>query len=225
MSEEFDYAGFAARVRQLASDGMAEAGAGTALVQMMESVTGYAEGELERCLGDGGKHIACRAGCSTCCAVNVSVLFPEGVAIVDFLQREKGADELRRIRERLDELYREVRWLDDSERPFIRRSCAFLDEGGSCSIYPVRPLICRSVTSTDPERCKEALVAPVFGEEVPVLMNLFQKTLFERAFTALGEAIEAADRDARGSTLTVTVKRLLDDPGLVEKFWRGEAPY
>ncbi len=225
MPECFDYSLHSDRVAELATEQLAQAESAEALVRLMEQVAGFAESELAREIGDEARHIACRAGCGTCCAVNVSVLFPEAVAIADFLRREMAPAQLEQTRARLDELHREVRWLDDSERPFLRRSCAFLDADGSCSIYPVRPLICRSVTSTDAERCKDALVAPVFGEEVPVMMNLFQKSLLEVTFTALGEAVQDSGRDARGATLTSTVKRLLDNPGLAELFLAGERIY
>ncbi len=225
MAEGFDYSRHADRVREMVAGHLAQADSAEGLVRLMEQVAGVVEFELARGLGDEARHIACRAGCGTCCAVNVSVLFPEGVAIAAFLGRELAPAQLEQVRERLNDLHHEVRWLEDSERPFLRRSCAFLDAAGSCSIYPVRPLICRSVTSTDAERCKEALIAPVFGEEVPVMMNLFQKSLFEFAFTAMGEALQASGRDSRGGTLTDTVKRVLDRPELTGDFLAGQRIY
>ncbi len=178
---------------------------------------------LARQLADGsGRHIACGPGCGTCCAVNVAVLLPEAIAITRHLRDNFSPQARDELATRFDDLRRSVRWLDDDERIFLRRSCAFLDADGSCLIWPVRPLLCRSITSTDAEACREALAAPIFGEERPILMNLVQKELFEEAFHALGEALERLGWDRRSFKLTCAVPPLLRQPRLLEEFLRGE---
>lgn len=87
---------------------------------------------------------ACGAGCHDCCAPNLTVTPAEAEAIEAFL----GA-------------------LDDDTRTQIGERalasdgsrCTALDADGRCSIYPVRPLVCRShgVVVRIPQRDKASL--------------------------------------------------------------------
>lgn len=66
--------------------------------------------------------LACSKGCAACCADGLSVLTVEAHAIVAHLARE-GL----------------------SARPALRAdACAFLDDGGACTIYDARPFVCRT---------------------------------------------------------------------------------
>lgn len=165
--------------------------------------------------------IACRAGCKSCCVVNVSVLFPEGLAISDYLQSLLPMKQAR-ITERLDELWRAVRGLTDEERISLRQSCAFLDDAGHCCIYPVRPLLCRSITSTSAESCRQALTDHFFDEESPVLMNLFQQQLFENVYLGVAEGLEGTGLDGRGIKLTGLVRYLTKKPEAGTALLSGE---
>ena len=167
--------------------------------------------------------IACAEGCGTCCVVNVAVLYPEAVAIAEYLRRTRSAAELETLTERLEELYRQVVWLDDDERVMLRRPCVFLDEAGNCSVYPVRPLLCRSMTSTSAEGCRQAIASQAFGENTPILVNLFQKDLMDEAFKASGRALSALGLDGRGVKLTVAMRQLLSESGAVEAYLAGGA--
>jgi Fe-S-cluster containining protein len=195
-----------------------------ALSEVVRLVADKAEKDLAERLDRGERsHIACAAGCGVCCMMNVAVLFPEAVAIVGYLRENLAPEDLDRLSDRIENLYRKIQWLDDEERIFLRRPCAFLDDAGCCSIYPVRPLLCRSVTSTDPERCRQAIAMQALGESVPVLMNLLQKAIMEAAFQGMGQALEDAGMDARGVKLTVAVKHLLDNPERVSEYLSGAA--
>lgn len=218
----FDMHGFTREVDALAAKELSSVSGAAGLGGLVAAVVDMAEEALAHHLDAAeAAHIACRAGCGSCCVVNVSVLFPEAVAIVDYLQRCPPTSARARQEERLDALFRDSRWLDDEERLFLRRPCAFLDTAGACTIYPVRPLLCRAVTSTDPEACRQAIAFAALGETRPVQMNLFQKSLMEAAYAGLGRALETAGLDGRGLRLTVAVKQLLDDPGLAAGFAAG----
>ena len=221
MSCDFDFDRYAASIRELAAPYLAEARGAAELAALMAALTRRAEEDLALGLPrEGGEHIACAAGCGSCCVVNVAVLLPEAVAIANFLW-ERGEPALGEVAGRLAELHQQVCWLDDDERILLRRPCAFLDAGGSCSIYPVRPLLCRSVTSTDPLRCREAIALEALGEAPPVLMNLFQKGIMNAAYRGLAEALVSRGLDGRGVKLTVAVHRLLTEPQCLPRFLAG----
>ncbi len=155
-------------------------------------------------------HIACRAGCGNCCIVNVTVLLPEALAIIEYLEERLAKDA--ELDERLDLLWTSVRGIDDEERVCMRQPCVFLDDGGNCSIYPVRPLLCRGVTSTDDEECRESFNAYLYNAKRVVQMNLFQRELYAAAYLGLSEGLEEQGLDGRGFELTGIVRYLRRHP-------------
>ncbi len=217
-----DFAVFEEEIAVQAARGLASARTAGAVAEVVDRVWARAEAALELHLGEEARHIACRAGCGTCCVVNVGVLIPEALAIFHHLLEHKSETGLADLLRCLEELERDTRWLDDDERIILQRPCVFLDEQGACAIYPVRPLLCRSVTSTDPERCRDALCQAVFGNEAPVLMNLVQKNLMESAFSGLAKGVSRVGLDARGGRLTGTVRHLLVAPEHAAAFLAGE---
>lgn len=72
----------------------------------------------ERRAGD----LACKKGCASCCTVGLTVLSVEAFAIQKHL---------------------DARGLAQRPSP-PEGGCAFLDEGGACTIYDVRPVLCRT---------------------------------------------------------------------------------
>lgn len=218
----FDGDHYGNRVLGTAAAALGEGGGAAALCRAAEGAAALAEATLDAC-GDPEErqHIACRAGCGSCCAVSVAVLFPEAVRIWRHLEDPSSARGSDYFAQPLDALYRQVRWLDEEERILLRQSCVFLDEGGGCAIYPVRPLLCRSITSVDPQTCHDALALQALGESPPVLMNVFQKTLMDRAFDALGQACREAGLDGGSLPLTVALWHLSNRPALVDEYLGG----
>ena len=187
----------------------------TSLVELLLNELQQAADTAERLLQQRPQQerarIACGPGCGSCCVVNVSTLLPEGVAISRYLQTfsEKTQQQLD---ERLETLWQRVRGLDDAERLAVQSQCAFLDEQGSCMVYPVRPLLCRSITSTDVNSCREALSVAAFDEQKPVLMYQYQQQLYESLFIELAEKLEGRDLDGRSFQLSGLVRFLRKNP-------------
>ena len=155
--------------------------------------------------------LACCSGCQDCCVVNVSIALLEGISIVRFLRQLETAD-LEKIASRLDKLWCAVRGLEDDERLLSRRKCAFLDDQGCCLIYLVRPLFCRSISSTDVELCRAAVTGQVFGESQTVMMHQFQLQLYKTLFLGVGDGLEQAGLDGRSFQLCGLVRYLLSHP-------------
>lgn len=160
--------------------------------------------------------LACGPGCQDCCVVNVSITLLEGIAITRFLRQLDSAD-LAQTASRLDNLWCDVRGLDDDERMMLRRKCAFLDDRGFCVIYPVRPLFCRSISSTDVERCRVAVTGQAFGGQQPVMMHHFQLQLYKTLFLGVAEGLAQAGLDGRSFQLSGLVRYLLSHPGKDEE--------
>ena len=179
------------------------------LEQALEDIFATAEMLLQEDRSAERDLIACGPGCGYCCVVNVSLSIPEAVIITRFLER-LPEPELNRQKEKLDQLWCAVRGLDDEERLACKRSCAFLDDVSNCSIYPVRPLLCRSVTSVDVRHCVQALQQKLFGPQGGVLMHQYQQQLYETIFVAVTAGLSQAGWDGRSFQLAGLVRYLLN---------------
>lgn len=76
------------------------------------------------------QHFSCGSGCHSCCVPDLSVFQIEFDHIVNALSLQP-------------ELEKKVQELADGKN-FSSHRCSLLDRAGNCSIYEVRPLICRS---------------------------------------------------------------------------------
>jgi len=192
-----------------------------ALAAELRRLSDKAETRIDQLGGGDRSLIACGPGCSTCCVVNVSTLIPEGLAIVRYVGDwpTKDRDELT---EKLEELWGVVRGLDDEERLAVRRGCAFLGDQGMCRIYPVRPMLCRSVSSIDADACRKALTEAIFDEEPPVLMHQLQQDLYETIFCGFGAGLEQVGLDGRSFQVSGLVRYLLEHPQWERDYLRGE---
>ena len=89
-------------------------------------------------------------------------------------------------------------------------------------IYAVRPMLCRSITSTDPGACRDAVALTVIDESPRVEMNLFQKNLVETVYRALAAALKASGFDNRPKRLTAAVLGMLSSPEHFYSYIRQE---
>ncbi len=210
MSDGFNFNTFSLEVERTATTLLADAQSDDELIQACRVVQEMTETALVHHRGDASL-IACRPGCASCCVVNVAVLRPEAATIVAYLERKLSAAELLALEQKIGELYAVIRWLDDEERIRWKRPCALLDEAETCSVYPVRPLLCRGMTSVDPRACRQAIDLLPMGEASPVTVNLFQSFLYNQAFLAMARAMENVGLDSRSCEMTGAIKTLLDE--------------
>jgi Fe-S-cluster containining protein len=199
MLHEFDAEQMVDVVARAAIPALSDGKFATAAVAAQE----LAEDQHER--WSDSAHVACGPGCARCCVVNVSVLAPESEAVAEYLQQTLSSSALCALREKLNTLYTHTRWLDDEERIMANHRCAFLDSKGSCSVYPVRPLLCRSVNSINADDCHTSMSMLVLGEHHPIVSCLVQKEIFEAAFIGLAKALKTCGLDDRSFRLAGSV--------------------
>jgi Fe-S-cluster containining protein len=102
--------------------------------------------------------IACADGCSTCCHEPIMITLPEAIVVARWLSRPENAaireaylarypawhaavgEKLERLSE-LTAARRDVEGV--ALHQASRAMCPFNDQAGSCTIYPVRPVLCR----------------------------------------------------------------------------------
>ena len=127
--------------------------------------------------------LACDSGCSDCCHARLTITAAEAAAIRGELA---GWDAPRRAAL--------VAW---ASRPDDGR-CAALDAGGRCTIYAVRPIVCRSHGA--PIRMRDA-------RSLPVVQSC------HRNFTARGPAAADADCIIDQTTLSAMTLAVSRDAG------------
>jgi Fe-S-cluster containining protein len=167
---------------------------------------------------------ACAPGCAACCTVNVGTLGVEGAAVAAYLRRKLGHERARDAGRLLLQFHERVRWIDDGERIRARLACPFLDAERACTIHPVRPLACRSISSLDPADCRRAIAerAEDDGEGAgAVPMDLLQRAVHEATLQAIAEALAARGLDGRLRDVTGMAGAFLCDPGLAAAYGGG----
>ena len=194
------------------------------LCDITEDLVDFAERRLTEALPPHERSlIACSAGCGFCCRVQVDVLLPEAATIVRFLGKCPPGDGTSGLTRRLSELYEMVRWMDDGERRWKGIPCPFLAKDQSCEIYPVRPLACRGITSTNPSDCRAVVgISPAIDEAPLVLQNLTQRVLMQAAFVGISQALTQAGLDSRSFELTGMVLTLFRQPERGVEFMAGK---
>lgn len=101
--------------------------------------------------------LACKSGCTMCCKQLVPCTQVEWNAISDYMVKYKLHTKIRkRNAKQLEEWkkYKKVNLPTMAQNPmkvfvdWMDKPCIFLNEQGSCDIYEVRPMNCRTLTST-----------------------------------------------------------------------------
>jgi hypothetical protein len=200
------------------------AGAGdVALVRLMGAVQAAIDRALLAGRAAGQPEPACGPGCAACCTVNVATLPIEGAVAAAWLagRLPPGAREARA--RALLSFHDRVRWLEDEDRIASRETCPLLAADGRCTIHPVRPLSCRSLSSLDAGDCRRALRERMErdgGGEIR--MDVLQHALHTEAVVALRAALTRAGLDDRCRDVSGMVGAFLADPGLHRRFLAGE---
>jgi uncharacterized protein len=124
-------------------------------------------------------YVPCKKGCGHCCAMAVTVTEYEAKRIAAHIGKayEPQKDALAEMTAQIkacgrdadvDEVARE--WQKQEVTRWTRVPCVFRDEDMSCSIYPVRPIACRTYHTVAPtnEPCQLGM-AGVRLKEVPMV--------------------------------------------------------
>jgi Fe-S-cluster containining protein len=168
-----------------------------------------------------GRPMACAAGCPHCCVLNAAILLPEGMIVSDWLRQRLLPVELDEVRERLAVHRVRVRWMDDEERIAKRVACPLLDSTGSCTIHPVRPLVCRAAASLDSEDCRHAFRPAVTDEPRQVPADLLRQAAYDEAFRVLARTMGDHGLDNRSIELSSGILAFLENPDYRDLLCRG----
>ena len=217
-----DQAAFSATVQQAISEKLAKAVDAASLRVMLDTAAHVTEQTLDEGISrDQAAFIACHAGCSACCNLNVSVLLPEAITIAAWLGERENNPAFTPLAAKVGKFAKYLYGVDSEERIRLRLPCAFIDHRGWCLIHPLRPLMCRSIAATDPDQCRKSLETTWMDDEVPVMLNLEQKSLYDEAFIHLAAELDRHGLDSHSMELHTAVQAFTERPELVIEFFTG----
>lgn len=151
----------------------------------------------------------CKSGCSYCCHTRVEALPVEVFRIAQHLSQLAGAqlDELKnRLKKQVSAADGSLAWKD-------RPACVFLVED-RCSIYEIRPGVCRKAHSFDAMKC--AAGSTSIPEDLGLLLDA------EALMKGIANAYEQLGLESSGVELGYAVLKALSDPTLEARWSRGE---
>lgn len=135
--------------------------------------------ELARLRSEDGIIPSCKAGCYHCCRYHILTNIVEAQTLAQYIKRELSIEQIDDLRLRTQQWHQ---W--DNSRP--GRSAAVIDEqadlsayehccplvvNGVCSVYPVRPVVCRAHFVSSHPRCCGAVNDPGSREDAPAVLK------------------------------------------------------
>jgi len=116
--------------------------------------------------------VQCKKGCSYCCHFRVDVSANEVFAISDYMKSKLSDEDFDRHLEKAKENKKKMAMLSQSKRIVTNVACPLLVDN-ACSIYEMRPAMCRKIHSTNVDACKHSYENPedsnIENAEHPVL--------------------------------------------------------
>lgn len=135
-----------------------------ALIQIMALAQDMVKNidDAQTCAG-----VECGPGCSYCCYTQVKLTPAEALFAFSWIAREFSDQDQILLWKRVDSNRRLTEGRSLSARVKIKEStpCIFLKDN-KCSIYPVRPFICRSWSSYSRRACKDAFLTGNHTSEI-----------------------------------------------------------
>jgi hypothetical protein len=157
-----------------------------------------------------GDAMRCREGCSHCCFTSLTVFLSEALVISNWFM-EQSAENQRSLMK----AWRETPPFSGADASGIERpACTFLRADGRCSIYPARPVVCRTqgvplliVSPGSTETKKEITVShcPLNFSEKNSLPPMAEWLDLGRLTTLQSLATQQAAKEAREVVQNLTV--------------------
>ncbi len=166
-----------------------------------------------------GEPLACRAGCTYCCHLKVTLTPLEVLRLAGELRASLDAPALAALRASIEQAFAIVDGLSSEERARLARPCVLLDGDGRCVAYAARPLSCRGANSFDAAGCKASLGA---GPPAPVRHDGPQLGLASSISEGVTYATMEAHRDPRIVELVSALRIALSTPDAASRWARGE---
>lgn len=115
---------------------------------------------------------ACRAGCSFCCYYQVHLSAHEIFAIVDYVTQHFSHEQITHVLRTAEATAARIQAMSSEEHRLTNVACIFLSEG-HCSIYPVRPVHCRTHHASEVSNCLQCYENPTAEKPNTYITEIF----------------------------------------------------
>ena len=159
--------------------------------------------ELDRLRSEDCIMPACQSGCCYCCRYHILTNIAEAHALAQYIKRAISVEQIDELRMRTQQWHEWNRYMQgrhqsadiDEETDFSHYShCCPLLVNDTCSVYPVRPVVCRThFVSSHPHFCYAAK-DPQLREDAPVVLTSVVAAALPFS-KAIGDHIEKAGLD------------------------------
>jgi len=169
--------------------------------------------------------VACHAGCPWCCHVTVTTTIPEVIQISEYLRAAAGVQGAEGLHvDTIDEYVDRVRGLSLQQRAVLRLRCPVQDPATAyCSLWPIRPLLCRSWTSADVSKCRQAFYEPSKDIRAPVLR--VQRDIAQAVGAGLVAGLRSAGLEGGAVYLADALQVALAEPDAATRWLAGEPAF
>jgi Fe-S-cluster containining protein len=165
--------------------------------------------------------IACREGCSYCCRKpGVLVTLPEVFRIIAHVRETQDARGLDELKARTDGYVTQLRGRHFNDPTADSVQCPLLVDD-RCSVYDVRPLVCRGFNSTSAEACADAHG----GTERLIPIFSILKDVTDGATVGVAQQLKQAGLGQTVLDLGTALSIALERPDAVESVVRGGHPF
>jgi Fe-S-cluster containining protein len=168
-----------------------------------------------------GAPIACKAGCSFCCHLRVTVAPHEAIALYGYLMSEIPAPLADEIQQRILANAEQIGRLTPEEQVITNRRCAFLVDG-SCSAYAARPMACALHHSLDVQACKQSYENPA-NHSIGIRRLALIERIKPAAQAGMRQALQKRGLSDEPMELHTALAAILRNRSLIER-WRSGHP-
>jgi Fe-S-cluster containining protein len=163
----------------------------------------------------------CKPGCHYCCYNLPMVTAPEALLIGYHVEQNFTDQAKKEIFGRVEMILRRIKDLSPHDVAMIRHElpCIFLEDG-MCRVYPVRPAVCRTCSSTCAEHCKLIFES----RDHRARLRCYQKIreIFHTVHSRLIDRSRKMGRQANALPLAEAVQYYFRHPEPIDAWLQGE---
>ena len=209
--EQAEFSRAADKVRQAALKALTADRSGAFAIRFIGSLQRGVDQVLQSALAAGLK-VDCQAGCSHCCSARVEALDPEVLRIAAALKTRPPAA----IAALTDRLREHAARAQASTAQTHRMPCPLLEQD-LCTVYEMRPAVCRKAHSLDVRQCATP------GADIPQSLEVLLKA--EALSKGSADAYKHLGLAAAGHELGQALLLALTDPTAEARWMNGEAVF